>query len=202
MKFSITGLNHKSAPVEVRERLAFDTNAVCEALDELKRRSGFMEGMILSTCNRVEIAIACGDDPQCQVEAGQFLADFRHVERQWGAPSLYHYDDRDAIRHLFRVAASLDSMVVGEPQILGQLKNAYAIAKQEGAVNGFMDTLLTRAFNVAKRVRSETEIGASAVSVSYAAVELAREIFGSLKNKKVLIVGAGKISEAAARHLK
>ena len=202
MKFSITGLNHKSAPVEVRERLAFDTNAVSEALDELKRRSGFMEGMILSTCNRVEIAIACDDNPDRQVEAGQFLADFRHVERQWVAPYLYHYDDRDAIRHLFRVAASLDSMVVGEPQILGQLKAAYALAKEHGAVSGFMDTLLSRAFSVAKRVRSETEIGANAVSVSYAAVELAREIFGSLSGKSVMIVGAGKMSEAAARHLR
>ena len=123
------------------------------------------------------------------------------MDRDWVRPYLYTLEDRDAIRHLFRVAASLDSMVVGEPQILGQLKTAYAIAKEEGAVNGFMDTLLTRAFNVAKRVRSETDIGASAVSVSYAAVELAREIFGSLKDKKVLIVGAGKMSEAAARHL-
>src|ERR1700682_1419959 len=202
MKFSATGRNHKSAPVEVRERLAFDTNAVSEALDELKRRSGFMEGLILSTCNRVEIAIACGDDPHCQVEAGQFLADFRHVERQWVAPYLYHYDDREAIRHLFRVAASLDSMVVGEPQILGQLKSAYALAKEHGAVNGFLDNLLTRAFNVAKRVRSETEIGSSAVSVSYAAVELARDIFGTLDDKKVMIVGAGKMSELAARHLR
>src|SRR6202171_1695898 len=202
MKFSATGRNHKSAPVEVRERLAFDTNAVSEALDELKRRSGFMEGLILSTCNRVEIAIACGDDPHCQVEAGQFLADFRHVERQWVAPYLYHYDGRDAIRHLFRVAASLDSMVVGEPQILGQLKAAYALAKDHGAVSGFMDTLLSRAFSVAKRVRSETEIGANAVSVSYAAVELARDIFGTLDDKKVMIVGAGKMSELAARHLR
>jgi glutamyl-tRNA reductase len=202
MRFHITGLNHKSAPVEVRERLAFDTDAISEALDQLKSRAGFMEGLILSTCNRVEIAIACDDHPDRQVEAGQFLADFRHVERQWVAPYLYHYDDRDAIRHLFRVAASLDSMVVGEPQILGQLKAAYALAKERGAVSGFMDTLLSRAFSVAKRVRSETEIGANAVSVSYAAVELAREIFGSLNGKSVMIVGAGKMSEAAARHLR
>src|SRR5260370_14654497 len=170
MRFYSTGLNHKSAPVEVRERLAFDTNAVCEALDELKRHAGFMEGLILSTCNRVEIAIACDDSPDRQLEAGQFLADFRHVERQWVAPYLYHYDDRDAIRHLFRVAASLDSMVVGEPQILGQLKAAYALAKERAAVSGFLDTLLPRAFSVAKRLRSETELVANALSVSYAAV--------------------------------
>ena len=116
MKFSITGLNHKSAPVEVRERLAFDTNAVSEALGELKRQAGFMEGLILSTCNRVEIAIACGDDPQCQVEAGQFLADFRHVERQWVAPYLYHYDDREGpfARWQPQIAELLWSLAVGD----------------------------------------------------------------------------------------
>src|SRR5579872_848548 len=203
MKFSITGLNHRSAPVEVRERLAFEERAIPDALKDLRSRPGIVEGMILSTCNRVEIAISCSDD-QADDESviDGFLASTRSVEREWVRPYLYTFTDRDAITHLFRVAASLDSMVVGEPQILGQLKAAYAIAKQEGAVNGFMDTLLTRAFNVAKRVRTETEIGANAVSVSFAAVELAREIFGSLKDKKVLIVGAGKMSEAAARHLK
>ena len=201
MKFSITGVNHKSAPVEVRERLAFDEHAIGEALQELKRRPGFDEGMILSTCNRVEIAVTC-DDSLAEVNAvDQFIADTRHVDRGWVVPYLYRYQDRDAIRHLFRVASSLDSMVVGEPQILGQLKSAYALAKQHGSVNGFLDTLVTRAFSVAKRVRSETEIGANAVSVSYTAVELAREIFGSLKDKKVMVVGAGKMSEAAARHL-
>jgi glutamyl-tRNA reductase len=201
MRFSITGLNHRSAPVEVRERLAFSENSIPDALKILRGQPGVMEGMILSTCNRVEIAVS-SEDRAADHAIDDFLAETRHVERAWVRPYLYNFEDRDAIRHLFRVAASLDSMVVGEPQILGQLKAAYAIAKQEGAVNGFMDTLLTRAFNVAKRVRSETEIGASAVSVSYAAVELAREIFGSLKDKKVLIVGAGKMSEAAARHLK
>ena len=201
MRFSITGLNHRSAPVEVRERLAFDEGSIPEALKVLRQKPGVVEGLILSTCNRVEIAVS-SEDHEGDRAIDEFLAETRHVERDWVRPYLYTFEDRDAIQHLFRVAASLDSMVVGEPQILGQLKNAYAIAKQEGAVNGFMDTLLTRAFNVAKRVRSETEIGASAVSVSYAAVELAREIFGSLKDKKVLIVGAGKMSEAAARHLK
>ena len=137
-----------------------------------------------------------------RVAVDQFLADTRQVQREWVTPYLYHFEDSEAIRHLFRVAASLDSMVVGEPQILGQLKSAYALAKEHGAVSGFLDTLLTRAFNVAKRVRSETEIGENAVSVSYAAVELAREIFGSLRDKKVMIVGAGKMSELAARHLR
>jgi len=202
MKLSITGVNHKSAPVEVRERLAFDEHSLSQALLDLKRRPGFCEGMILSTCNRVEIALTAEDHTGAMVAVDQFLADTRHVEREWVTPYLYCYEDGEAIRHLFRVAASLDSMVVGEPQILGQLKSAYALAKEHGAVNGFLDNLVTRAFNVAKRVRSETEIGESAVSVSYAAVELARDIFGSLNDKKVLIVGAGKMSELAARHLR
>jgi glutamyl-tRNA reductase len=202
MRFSITGVNHKSAPVEVRERLAFDENSLGAALLELKRRPGFCEGMILSTCNRVEIALTCEDGPASGVAVDQFLADTRKVARDWVTPYLYRYEDSEAILHLFRVAASLDSMVVGEPQILGQLKTAYALAKEHGAVSGFMETLLTRAFSVAKRVRSETDIGANAVSVSYAAVELAREIFASLSGKKVMMVGAGKMSELAARHLR
>jgi glutamyl-tRNA reductase len=116
-------------------------------------------------------------------------------------PHLYLYEERDAIRHLFRVASSLDSMIVGEPQILGQLKQAFAQAREQGAIGSTLDAVLSRAFNVAKRIRTETEIGSSAVSVSYAAVELAREIFGSLQTKRVLIIGAGKMSEGAARHL-
>jgi len=201
MRFSITGVNHKTAPVEVRERLAFDELSLAAALLDLKGRPGFCEGMILSTCNRVEVALT-SEDTTAIFSVDEFLADTRQVARDWVTPYLYHYEDSEAIRHLFRVAASLDSMVVGEPQILGQLKSAYAMAKEHGAVSGFLDTLLTRAFNVAKRVRSETEIGANAVSVSYAAVELARDIFGTLDDKKVLIVGAGKMSELAARHLR
>ena len=199
MIFSITGVNHRTAPVEVRERLAYDERSLSAALVELKRRPGFCEGMILSTCNRVEVAVTCEDK---NVAVDEFLADTRQVSREWVSPYLYHFEDDQAIRHLFRVAASLDSMVIGEPQILGQLKAAYALAKEHGAVSGFLDGLLTRAFNVAKRVRSETDIGESAVSVSYAAVELAKEIFGTLADKKVLIVGAGKMSELAARHLR
>ena len=202
MRFSITGVNHKSAPVEVRERLAFDEPSLAAALLDLKGRPGFCEGLILSTCNRVEVALTCEDDATASLAVDEFLADTRQVARDWVTPYLYHYEDSEAIRHLFRVAASLDSMVVGEPQILGQLKSAYALAKEHGAVSGFLDTLLTRAFSVAKRVRSETEIGANAVSVSYAAVELARDIFGTLDDQKVMIVGAGKMSELAARHLR
>ena len=202
MNLLITGLNHRTAPVEVREKIAFSDAALERALDSLRTRPGFIEGMILSTCNRVEIAVTAEEtvDPRYGLE--QFLAEAREVPRDWIAPYLYHHTGSDAIRHLFRVASSLDSMVVGEPQILGQLKAAYAVAKERGTVTGFLDLVVSRAFNVAKRVRSETEIGQSAVSVSYAAVELAREIFGSLNGRKVLLIGAGKMSELSARHLR
>ncbi len=157
--------------------------------------------MILSTCNRVEVAVASDGGASGDSLVDAFFAETRHVEPVRFQPYLYRYSGSDAIRHLFRVACSLDSMVVGEPQILGQLKSAYALAREHGAVSGFLETLLGRAFNVAKRVRTETEIGSSAVSVSFAAVELAREIFGSLKDRSILLIGAGKMSEAAARHL-
>jgi glutamyl-tRNA reductase len=202
MKLLLTGLNHRTAPVEVRERIAFEEHSLPAALASLRKCPGLIEGMILSTCNRVEIAATLDDETDAGGAVESFLAESRSVERAWVVPYLYRYDGSDAIRHLFRVASSLDSMVVGEPQILGQLKSAYSLAKEHGAVSGFMDTLLTRAFSVAKRVRSETDIGENAVSVSYAAVELAREIFGSLEGKKIMIVGAGKMSELAARHLR
>jgi glutamyl-tRNA reductase len=202
MKLLLTGLNHRTAPVEVRERLAFEERTLPDALDNLKRQPGLLEGMILSTCNRVEVAVTADEQTNAEEAVEGFLAESRKVDRSWVTPYLYRFDGPDAIRHLFRVASSLDSMVVGEPQILGQLKSAYALAKEHGAVTGFLDLVMTRAFNVAKRVRSETDIGESAVSVSYAAVELAREIFGSLAGKSVLVIGAGKMAESAARHLK
>jgi glutamyl-tRNA reductase len=202
MKLLLTGLNHRTAPVEVRERIAFEAHALPSALASLRQTPGLLEGMILSTCNRVEIAAAVEDDADAGGAVEAFIATSRSVERSWVVPYLYRYDGSDAIRHLFRVAASLDSMVVGEPQILGQLKSAYALAKEHGALSGFLDLVMTRAFNVAKRVRSETDIGESAVSISYAAVELARDIFGSLEGKRVLVVGAGKMAESALRHLR
>jgi len=202
MKLFVTGLNHRTAPVEVREKFAFEDAALRQALGNLKQRPGLLEGMILSTCNRVEVTVTADDQGDAETSVEEFLAESRSLERGWVAPYLYRHDGSEAIRHLFRVASSLDSMIVGEPQILGQLKTAYALAKECGAISGFLDLVLTRAFNVAKRVRSETDIGQSAVSVSYAAVELAREIFGSLNGKRVLLVGAGKMAESAARHLR
>ena len=202
MKLLVTGLNHRTAPVEVREKIAFNEQALGSALEQLRHEPGFLEGMILSTCNRVEVAIAADENVDTQRSMEVFLARAREVAPEWISPYLYHHTGADAIRHLFRVASSLDSMVVGEPQILGQMKAAYAAAKEHGSVNGFLDMVVSRAFNVAKRVRSETEIGQSAVSVSYAAVELAREIFGSLNGRKALLIGAGKMSELSARHLR
>ena len=203
MNLFITGLNHRSAPVDVRERVTFPETDLPAALSALRERLNVPEALILSTCNRVEIAVISGSNgaQASNGEVARFLADFRHVDLAWVEPYLYRLSGADAVAHLFRVASSLDSMVLGEPQILGQLKSAYQIAKQEGALGGPLETLLSRAFNVAKRVRTETEIGQSAVSVSFAAVEMAREIFGSLKGKRVLLVGAGKMSELAARHL-
>jgi glutamyl-tRNA reductase len=202
MKLHLTGVSHKTAPVEVRECLAFRPETLPAALADLKGRHGVLEAVILSTCNRVEITVTADDqsDPQAIVDA--FLADRRAISPAAIAPHLYRHEGRDAIHHLFRVAASLDSMVVGEPQILGQLKAAYASAKDCGTLCGWLDGLLTRAFGVAKRVRSETGVGQMAVSVSYAAVELARKIFGSLAGRTIMIVGAGKMSELAARHLR
>ena len=202
MKLFLTGVSHKTAPVEVRECLAFSETALPEALKDLRARPGVTEAVILSTCNRVEITVTTEDGVDPQVTVDSFLAEHKALSPDHIAPHLYRYEGREAIHHLFRVAASLDSMVVGEPQILGQLKAAYAAAKDTGAVCGWMDGLLTRAFSVAKRVRSETGIGQMAVSVSYAAVELARKIFGSLSGRTVMIAGAGKMSELAARHLR
>ena len=202
MKLFLTGVSHKTAPVEVRERLAFREETLPEALADLKSREGVVEAMILSTCNRVEITITTEDSADPKTVVDQFLADRKSIDALAIEPHLYRHEGRDAIHHLFRVASSLDSMVIGEPQILGQLKAAYGAAKDCGAVCGWLDGLTTRAFSVAKRVRSDTGIGQMAVSVSYAAVELARKIFGSLANRTIMIVGAGKMSELAARHLR
>ncbi len=202
MRLLVTGVSHKTAPVEVRECLAFPEAGLPDALRSLKARPGVSEALILSTCNRVEIFLATEDGADPAAITNAFLLDSRCVAPDSIAPHLYRLEGELAIHHIFRVAASLDSMVVGEPQILGQLKTAYGIAKQSGALCGWLEGLLTRAFGVAKRVRSETGIGQMAVSVSYAAVELARKIFGSLSNRTVMIAGAGKMSELAARHLR
>src|SRR5690348_379317 len=198
MRFLVTGLNHKTAPVELRERLAFNKDALSEATKALLESPGVKEAMILSTCNRVELVVSHnGTEPQLP----RFLAEQFSLDRSVLEPHLYQYQDEEAIRHMFRVAASLDSMVVGEAQILGQVKQSWTLAREMGAVKGPLDKLLQGAFSAAKRVRSETEIGSSSVSIASVAVDLARRIFGSLDGKKILVIGAGKMSELAARHL-
>lgn len=201
-RIAICGLSHHTAPVEVREKLALPAPSLPAALTELNDLAGVRESLILSTCNRVELALTLDESANLNDALGQFLAKQSNMTLTTVDPYLYKLEGRDAVRHLFRVASSLDSMVVGEPQILGQLKDAYTLAKEMGTVNSHLEQLVTRAFHVAKRVRSETEIGSSAVSVSYAAVELAREIFGNLAGSKVMLIGAGKMSELAARHLR
>ena len=198
MKLQLIGVNHNSAPVEVRERLAIPEWRLAEACRQLVEHPGVEEGMILATCNRVEL-IAHLKNGSGDLRA--FLRDYFQVDLDQFDRHLYEYHEQDAIRHVFRVAASLDSMVLGEPQILGQVKEAYATARAVGAVRAQLDQLLTRAFAVAKRVRTETAVGSSAVSVASVAVELAKKIFGNLKGKQVYLVGAGKMSELAARHL-
>src|SRR5438445_309050 len=198
MNFQLIGVNHNSAPIEVRERLAIPESRLADALRRLAEHPGVDEGLILCTCNRVEMWAQTRNGG---ADLRAFLRNYFLLDPADYEPHLYEYREQDAIRHLFRVAASLDSMVVGEPQILGQVKEAYATARAVGAVHSQLDSLLTRAFAVAKRVRTETAVGSSAVSVASVAVELAKKIFGSLNGKHVYLVGAGKMSELAARHL-
>jgi glutamyl-tRNA reductase len=202
MSLLLAGLSFKTAPVEVRERLAVPEAALGDAIDALRAVDGLDEVLLVSTCNRVELSVS-GPLAETGIElALDTLAARAGLTGAALHPYVYRLEEREAIRHLFRVAASLDSMVLGEPQILGQLKAAHAMARAHGALGGWLGTVVERAFTVAKRVRSETGIGRNAVSVAFAAVELARQIFGELGSKRVLLVGAGKMSELAARHLR
>jgi glutamyl-tRNA reductase len=198
----IVGLNHRSAPIEVRESVAFDNSYVRDALSRLREFPSIHEGVILSTCNRVEVVAAVADGVAAFTSIKTFLAE-RRAHRVPGSldDHVYTYQGGDAVRHLFRVAASLDSMVVGEPQILGQLKQYYDAARQAGTVGTILHRLFHRSFSVAKRVRTETGIGGGAVSVSSVAVDLARRIFDRFDDKTVMLIGAGKMGDLMARHL-
>lgn len=197
MSLSLLGLNHNSAPIDVRERLAIPQGGLADATRSLVHHPGVREGLILSTCNRVELLT----EHESASDLRQFVSDYFAVPAATLNPHLYEFRGQDAVRHLFRVASSLDSMVVGEPQILGQVKESYTVAREVGAVSTTLERLLQSAFTVAKKVRTETEIGSSTVSIASVAADLAKQIFGSLKGKQVLLVGAGKMSELAARHL-
>ncbi|MBE0585159.1 MAG: glutamyl-tRNA reductase [Desulfofustis sp.] len=196
---TLLGVNHKSTPVEIRERMAL-TSGYEEALGALKRIAEGLEFYLLSTCNRVELLFASQGEAEIERQMVHFLFGDAIDEAERLRYS-YRYRDADAVNHLFQVAASLDSLVVGEAQILGQIKEAYRHAAAHRCTGPLLNKLLHKAFSVAKRVRSETGIGSSAVSISSAAVELARKIFGRLDDKKVLLIGAGEMAELAAEHL-
>ena len=197
----LLGINHNTAPVEIRERLAIPTGTLAEATRSLLAAPGVREGLILSTCNRVELLTIQEKGTGSRPDLLQFLDRYFAVPASVIKPHLYEFREYEAVRHLFRVASSLDSMVVGEPQILGQVKESYTVAREVGGVSTSLEKLLQSAFSTAKKVRTETQIGSSSVSVASVAVDLARRIFGSLQGRQVLLVGAGKMSELALRHL-
>ena len=198
----LLGINHDTAPVDLRERLNFSEGDLSETLVALSTRPGCGEAVVLSTCNRVELYVRCDDLDEARTELTRFLSDFHGVDPAALAPHLYGLASSEAAQHLFRVAAGLDSLVVGEPQILGQVKEAYTTASENGCTGSLLNKLFHCSFAAGKRVRSETELGEGAVSISYAAVALARKIFGSLADHNVLLVGAGEMSELTAVHLK
>jgi glutamyl-tRNA reductase len=203
MSIVLVGVNHKTAPVEVRELLAFSEASCAEGLRMLVDGEIVREGLIVSTCNRVEVLTATTTEQitQSRERISNFLSESRSLPRDRFRDYSYSHIDDQAVRHVFRVASSLDSMVVGEPQVLGQVRQAYSLALEAGTAGRVLNRLIHQAFRVAKRVRSETGIAANAVSISYMAVELGKKIFGSLKEQSVLLVGAGEMAELSARHL-
>jgi len=201
MNIIIVGLNHKTAPVEIRESLAFSSEDSVSALNSLISKSFLLETIIISTCNRVEILAICTNSDIGINQIKDFFCEFKNVKLEQFESALYVYKDKNAVRHLFRVASSLDSMIIGEPQILGQIKNSYQISIKKKTSGVILNKLLHRTFFIAKRVRSETGIGDHAVSISYAAVELAKKIFKTLENKDILLIGAGEMAELAVEHL-
>lgn len=203
MSIVLVGINHKSAPIEVRERLALTEEACASGLRALVDGEVIREGLIVSTCNRVEVLTETDrqrlNDTTERVT--QFLSRSDVLPRSFFEPRLYTHTDDQAIRHLFRVTSSLDSMVVGEPQVLGQVRRAYSIALEAGTAGRILNRLVHHSFHVAKRVRTETGIGANAVSISYMAVALGKKIFDSLAGRTALLIGAGEMAELSARHL-
>jgi glutamyl-tRNA reductase len=197
----LLGLNHKTAPVELRECLAFSEAETDSLLCSFSDHPVIKESLIISTCNRVEILLTTPEADEAILAAKRFLSEYKGVPISLFQESLYLHRGDAAVRHLFRVAASLDSMVVGEPQILGQIKEAYRTATRRRTSGVILNRLLHKTFFAAKRVRSETGIGDHAVSISYAAIELGRKIFGSLEGMRVMLIGAGEMAELAVEHL-
>src|ERR1051325_10879732 len=194
MAIVLVGLNHKTAPVEVREQLAFTDEACADSLRSLVDGEVVREGLIVSTCNRVEVLASSAGQQGAEAaeRLGRFLGTVRSLPFEAFSGHLYTHADEAAVRHVFRVASSLDSLVVGEPQVLGQVRHAYTLAVEAGTAGKVLHKLIHQALHVAKRVRTETGIASSAVSISYTAVELGKKIFDSLKGATVLLVGAGE----------
>ncbi|MDH2896490.1 MULTISPECIES: glutamyl-tRNA reductase [Rahnella] len=195
------GINHKTAPVSLRERVTFSPETLDQALSSLLQQPLVQGGVVLSTCNRTELYLSVEQQENLQEQLVKWLCDYHHLSEDEVRKSLYWHHDNEAVSHLMRVASGLDSLVLGEPQILGQVKKAFAESQNGQAVSGELERLFQKSFSVAKRVRTETDIGASAVSVAFAACTLARQIFESLSDVNVLLVGAGETIELVARHL-
>ena len=194
------GINHKTAPVTIREQVAFPPERLSTALLDLRTNGGAHEAAILSTCNRTELYcnLASSDDAQ---RAVNWLSHYHALPLDQLQHYMYHYPDQKAVRHMLRVASGLDSMVLGEPQILGQVKTAYQAANKAGTLGSLLERLFQHTFSVAKRVRTDTAIGESPVSVAFAAVSLSKQIFADLSKQKALLIGAGETIELVARHL-
>ena len=202
MHLFLLGVSHRTAPIDLRERLDFSSRDVGAAVEALATRSSAAESVVLSTCNRSEIYVASAAPVQARDEIVRFLTEYHQLPAETFAPHLFSFSDAEAARHLFKVAAGLDSMVVGEPQILGQVKDAFQAASERRCTGPVLSKLFHWSFNVGKRVRTETALGEGAVSISFAAVALARKIFGRLNGRRVLVVGAGEISTLTAQHLR
>ena len=202
MQVILLGVSHRTAPVELRERLDFSSRDLGAAIEALALRPSAAETVVLSTCNRSEIYVASGDPARAREEVTGFLSEYHRLPESVFTPHLFSHDSEAAVRHLFRVAAGLDSIVVGEPQILGQVKDAFQAAAEHHRAGPMLSKLFHWSFLVGKRVRTETGLGEGAVSVSFAAVALARKIFGQLNGRRVLVVGAGEISTLTAQHLR
>ncbi len=201
MNIVTVGLNHRTAPVEIRERFAFREDELPQALKRLVAHHNINEAVIISTCNRVEVIGVVHDMEKGVWEIKRFLSEYHGIPYEEIKDHLYVFTGEDSVRHLFRVACGLDSMVMGEPQILGQVKDAYGVSVQSDTAGTVINKLFHKAFSVAKRVRTETRIGASSVSVSSVAVELAKKIFGELTGRTVMLIGAGEMAELSARSL-
>jgi glutamyl-tRNA reductase len=201
MHIVAVGLNYKTTPVELRECFAMEEERLPEALKMMKQSCSILEGVVVATCNRTEIYAVVDQHQVCTNDIQSFMADWFHVPVDKFKEHLYMHTDMNAVEHLFRVTTGLDSMVLGETQILGQVKDAFLTAQQHGATGTMFNELFKEAVTLAKRAQSETAISENAVSVSYAAVELGKRIFGSFENKKTLIVGAGKMSELTLKHM-